>query len=79
MITLTAPFSSSHYQSGMYGLQGAAVCCSRAASPVVKSDITVHPHILDSLIRDACFYTPLLGRPVTTDRVCMVALRWQSL
>jgi hypothetical protein len=29
--------------------------------------------------RNATLYTPLLGRPVTTGRVCMVALRWQSL
>jgi hypothetical protein len=36
-------------------------------------------HILDSLIRDGHFDTPLLGRPVNTGRVCMVALRWQSL
>jgi hypothetical protein len=36
-------------------------------------------HILDSLIRDGHFDTPLLGWPVNTGRVCMVALRWQSL
>ena len=53
--------------------------CVRPQQCIRNSTFQVIVPILDFLTCDGHLCTPLLGLPVNTGRVCMVALRWQSL